>query len=357
MIPFKKFYLKEAISGGHMDHPFDLPTVKSGNDLINLFNNIFQSIKAQLSHVKFDGINLSIKLVKEKNNYRFAVDRGTNKEIDIKGITADNVKERFPKEGHNMPSVITFVLTVLDSIISSSKKELTGLGFFQNKNLFFNTEYISGKTNVVEYEENMIVFHGINEFYYPDPDKPGRANKEVSYDENLLNSFIQKLKPIFLEKGFKVFGPTLAEISKEADINGVLNQKFTVKYDDKKIETKSLNEWLSQAVNPRKITVRDINNKLINAMLTANYKNILDGVPVVKIVGDNPEAQKAVIDGAVFYHATRVVGQEIKNSLTSEAGELIKHEGIVIRDPRISSRPLKLTGDFILGRLDSPFKK
>ena len=35
-------------AGGHMPHPFDLPGVKNGKDLIGFFKNAIKSIKEKL---------------------------------------------------------------------------------------------------------------------------------------------------------------------------------------------------------------------------------------------------------------------------------------------------------------------
>ena len=51
---------------GHMPHPFDLETVKSGDDLINLFYSIQKEVNTSIIresfNVKIDGSNLSLSL-------------------------------------------------------------------------------------------------------------------------------------------------------------------------------------------------------------------------------------------------------------------------------------------------------
>lgn len=48
MLSFKQYsgLLEEGGAGGHMSHPFDLPNVKTGDDLIELFNNTVKYLKA-----------------------------------------------------------------------------------------------------------------------------------------------------------------------------------------------------------------------------------------------------------------------------------------------------------------------
>ncbi len=70
-------------AAGHMRHPFDLQSVQSGNDLIQIFEDLksYVQVAAQDINVKIDGVNVSFKLVGNE----FAVDRGSNKPIDVEG--------------------------------------------------------------------------------------------------------------------------------------------------------------------------------------------------------------------------------------------------------------------------------
>ena len=58
MISFKQFLLEGGVAG-HMAHPFDLPSVHSGKDLINVFNKLANSLAKTPSVVKIDGVNAS----------------------------------------------------------------------------------------------------------------------------------------------------------------------------------------------------------------------------------------------------------------------------------------------------------
>ena len=73
---------------------------------------------------------------------------------------------------------------------------------------------------------------------------------------------------------------------------------------------------------------------------------------------DSSQMAKDAIDGAVFYHATRILGQEVLNALTSDMGPAANHEGVVLRDKELYGVDMvKITGDFILGGGVSPFRK
>jgi hypothetical protein len=51
------------------------------------------------------------------------------------------------------------------------------------------------------------------------------------------------------------------------------------------------------------------------------------------------------------------LGDAVLAKLDSPLGPVSEHEGIVIRDKSIYSKPFKITGKFILGGLASSFKK
>jgi len=357
MNTFEEYFLLEGGAAGHMAHPFDLSSVRTGRDLISFFKRASDSIKKDKTSVKFDGLNISLKLIQDDDKYRFALDRGSNKPADIKGITADNIEERFDK-GHGMISVGKFILSVMDSALDTIQPELKALGLY-NSNKFLNTEYITKLTNVTEYDRNMIVFHGINEFFNeksPLKRTTRRVSREIPYNKKALNELVLKLRPIFKQHEFEVFGPTKATSTGDIDYSSALNSTFGVVYTGNDMQTKSLKGWLEQAKNPSKLFVRDSKNKKIPAMSKSNYLYVLSGKPIANLVGNNPDYQKAIADGAIFYHATRLLGNELLKTLGSEAGELAKHEGIVIRDSKVASVPVKITGEFIIKGMSSQFQ-
>ena len=103
----------EGGAAGHMAHPFDLPGVNTGSDLLNFFETAKKFIDGKNpSAVKIDGVNVSFKVVEADGVHQFAVDRGSMKEIDIGGITMGRVDQRFP-EGHGMRPAIKTLLMIL----------------------------------------------------------------------------------------------------------------------------------------------------------------------------------------------------------------------------------------------------
>lgn len=375
-------------AAGHMAHPFDLGDVKTGNDLIDFFNKAKAHLEKEgAGAVKIDGVNVSFKVVEIDGQHQFAVDRGSMKEIDISGITMSRVDDRFP-EGHGMRPAIKTLLAILNKALPAIKPQLQELGMWDNSSLFLNTEYVTGTTNVTDYDENFLAIHGLNQFYEKTaragPSKgnvrPGATrptmkaikkgvevevpikdpSREVPYDPQIMETLIEKLNPIAAELGFKVYGSVPTNRVEDIDIefDRTLAMPFSIQISDDKEITKPLGDWLSSAQNPGydslkvrvedKITTRHPLHKEL-------YKAIaVDKEPVVRLV-DQADAERA-INGALFMHATRMLGNDVLRGLTSPMGDLMSHEGVVLRDEeKFGPNPVKITGEFILGNLGGGF--
>ena len=85
---------------GHMQHPFDIPEVRTGNDLVSYFNKIVEYVRQNPPSIKFDGINVSFKLVQNEDGSRdFRMDRGTSHIDSVVGLTAQDAYKKWPP-GH-----------------------------------------------------------------------------------------------------------------------------------------------------------------------------------------------------------------------------------------------------------------
>ncbi len=361
-------------AAGHMNHPFDLGWVNTGNDLVDFFERAATFVERKgAGAVKIDGVNVSFKVVGGDDNKQFAVDRGSLKNIDIQGITMDRVDDRFP-EGHGMRPAIRTLLAILNNSISDIAPELKELGMWDDPSLFLNTEYVAGTTNVTQYDENFLAIHGLNQFYQrtaksgaskgnvrPGAERPVDSKApsiEVGYNPNIMQKLIEKLNPTANEYGFQVYGSVPTERSPESDIDysSVLGEPFTVRVSDDRDITKSLGEWLSEASNPRYRAVQLKSGKKTHALHKELYKTILDGnIPIVDFIED-ADAESAIY-GAVIMHATRLLGNIILQGLTSPMGDVMNHEGVVLRDDKLfGPNPVKVTGEFILGGMGSGFQ-
>tara|TARA_Y100000296_G_scaffold86332_1_gene125740 strand:- start:869 stop:2848 length:1980 start_codon:yes stop_codon:yes gene_type:complete len=355
-------------AAGHMAHPFDLGVVNSGSDLLDFFEKAKAFVeKKGAGAVKIDGVNVSFKVVGDEENKQFAVDRGSLKPIDIEGITMSRVDDRFP-EGHGMRPAIRTLLTILNAVLPDIRKELEELGLWDDPTRFLNTEYVEGTTNVTKYDENFLAIHGLSQFYHKihsrsGQERPGMERPEgvkapsveVSYDPKTMESLIKKVNSAAQKYGFQVYGSVPTEKTTDIDFSSTLSQPFTVRVSDDREITKPLKEWLSEASNPRYKTVNLKDGTKTHALHKQLYLNILKGSkPIVDLIEDNDA--EAAIYGAVLMHATRMLGNDVLRALTSPMGDVVNHEGVVLRDEKLfGSNPVKVTGEFIVGNLGSGF--
>jgi len=358
-------------AAGHMAHPFDLGWVNSGSDLLDFFEKAKTFVeKKGSSAVKIDGVNVSFKVVGDDENKQFAVDRGSLKPIDIEGITMNRVDDRFP-EGHGMRPAIRTLLTILNTSLPDIRKELEVLGMLNDPSRFLNTEYVEGTTNVTEYDENFLAIHGLSQFYHkiaksgpskgnirPGLERPEGVKApsvEVLYEPQTMESLIKKLNSVAQEYGFQVYGSVPTEKMNDIDFSETLSTPLTVRISDDREITKSLKEWLLEATNPRYKTVKLKNGTKVHALHKQLYIDILNGnIPIVDLIEDADA--EAAIYGAVLMHATRMLGNDVLRALTSPMGDVMSHEGIVMRDEKLfGPNPVKITGEFIVGNLGSGF--
>jgi hypothetical protein len=351
-------FIAEGGVAGHMLHPFDLPQVRTGKDLIKVFEKAAQSVEQNPPSVKIDGVNASIKLVtNEDGSMEFGLDRGSNKPLDVKGVTISDLTNRF-EEGHGMIAVGQEVLSIFNKALPVIQDDLRKLGFFK-KPLVLNMEYVKGNTNVVGYQDNFLAIHGLNQIYEvksPVKGSISRASKEVSYNQEALANLIEKANKIAKNYGFQIFGSVPATVKDDINFTPELGTEFAVKYASDEAVTKQLGAWLNTCKNPRGVRVTLNDGKKVDALSKFIYQEVLNGTALNELIknGDKNMVNAAVC-GAVFYHATRILGQKILNSMTSPIGDISDQEGVVIRDKSISPTPFKITGEFIVKGLQSKF--
>lgn len=357
MITFSEFLL-EGGAAGHMAHPFDLLTVKSGKDLIKFFDRAAISLSKKPAAVKIDGINASVKLItNEDGSKEFALDRGSNKKEDLEGVTIERLSQRFP-EGHGMIEIGKIVLTIFNKALPTAVTELKKLGLYDNSNLFLNTEYVKGSTNVVGYSNNFLAIHGVNKFYNvksPVKKTIGRASKEVSYNKNALLALISKLEKIAKPLGFNVVHSVVAQPQQKVNYADILNQNLTFKYSPEHTETKTMRAWLEKCGNPRNKKIRLTDGKMVDALNKQIYLKVLAGDTLNEFI--DPNSIELAVCGTIIMHATRLLGARLLNSLKSDLGNVSDQEGIVLRDRSISTIPVKITGEFIVRGMESAFRK
>jgi hypothetical protein len=360
-----KANLQEGGVAGHMNHPFNLPTVNTGADLIKVFKDAVNYVSKKPAAVKIDGLNNSIKLVNEKGKEQFGLDFGTMRDVDIKGITLNDIGSRFDT-GHGMIQAGTETLTAFNKCLPYIQKELAALGLSSKPKInngikvdtLLNIEIVlvgdDKRANVIEYDKNFFVIHGTVEAT-ADLKTKKRTKKIKSGPSARIEALVKKAKPIMEKLGFGIYGMIGTKVKEKINLAEPLNSTLTVKYGPNKKVTKSLKDWLKTAENPRDAKIKYLDGTTGYAMNKKNYLNILNqALPLVKLT-TNPDDHKKLIDGAVMYHATRILGNAILKALGSEVGDVLNHEGIVIRTD--DGQTFKITGEFIVDSLSSKFGK
>ena len=199
-------------AGGHMWHPFDCPDVNSGQDLISFFQKSIESAKAKPPALKIDGVNLSFRVRQNPGmptGYEFVVDRGSMKDLDVQGVTADNADQRFvlpDGSPHGMVSATGILLPIFNDALPDILDELQQLGMLENfgpYSRYFNTEFVLKQINVKEYAFDFIAIHSVNDFVKKGP--KSRMGVEADYDQAILDQLKDKVKPHALKKEFRVF--------------------------------------------------------------------------------------------------------------------------------------------------------
>lgn len=394
----------EGGAGGHMRHPFDIKGVNTGEDLMAKFAQIAIEIEnGNLPDTKIDGVNTSIKLVDTPSGKQFAMDRGSGDPLDVQGITVDKLTQKFEK-GHGMIVAGTNVLNIFNDALSEITPELKALGLYDDSTKFFNMEYVKGTTNVLSYDHDFLKIHGVNQFYQKNtrgkPPRPGLPRpmvkmtdesgnevkdengnvKEtpikdpstpVEYDKATLDSMVEKLNKYSKKYGFAVYSSIPSKPVGEFNFDVINTVQIPVTYSQGKVETKILAQRLKEAKNRIDEQIKLLDGRTIPAQGKEIYVKVLGAsaddrnadpkrqTPLDKLIASPEDYQKA-IDGAVFWHATRLLGDVIIDSMEvshpAVHGPASEHEGMVITLEG-DNFATKITGDFILGGQASTFRK
>jgi len=367
MLSFKQYsgLLQEGGAGGHMNHPFDLPNVRTGDDLIELFNNTAKYLKTAPAILKIDGINLSIRLITAGNKFEFAIDRGTNMPLDLAGVTIDKLPERFlrkdPETDVIAPNVDLIAkckktLTIFNSAIPTIMPLLKQLEMVGTER-YINLEYVEKQGNVITYDTEFLVLHNIKEFVYgltKKTKKRSRIKIDPEYNKKALFDLSQALKPFAAEYDFNVYNEIAATLISSPNFDKVLGAPFTIKTTNNLTETKPLGQWLKNLNNPVETQVAFLDGATRKAISKeAIYVPVTKGVPLIDFI--KPNSFNAAKAGAIFYQATRMLGNELLLNVNTMFGPASKQEGIVINNAKVSPEVFKITGEFIIGGLQSRF--
>lgn len=347
--------LTEGGAAGHMWHIFDIPDVKTGKDLVKKFEQSADFVTKNPVPVKIDGINASIRLADYGGKRQFVLDRGSNKPLDVKGVTKDDLKNRF-EPGHGMIGIGSKVLDIFNQSLKSRETQaaLDKLGLIENPNILLNIEYVEGKSNVQEYENNFLAIHNLLEIDRVSPTK--RQTQELPYNDADLQELIKSIQPIAKKSGFEVMGMIPAQAKTKPNLNSTLNKSYSIVPTKGKKETKSLSQWLASANNTKGQKIKLKDGKTVDALSKQVFLAVKNGTPIDELV-ENPKDAKLAIDSWAIYQASVVLGDAILEVTDTPLGAASTQEGIVIRDKNISPKPVKITGSFIERGMQSSFQK
>lgn len=342
-------------AAGHMAHPFNI--VHSGNELHNLFMRAYTHVNDNPSHasVKIDGLNVSVKLVNAstKAAKEFALDRGSNKPLDVAGIRKIDLQARFG-DGHGMVTKAGVVLDILNASVPKIKQELKQLGMWDNSDLLLNMEYVEGKSNVQAYGCNFLAVHGLLESYYATQKR--RATHEVDFASITMERLIEKINRVANDYGFKVLGSVSVNSVGYPDFSKELEQRYTIRCNKDVSLTKSLRDWLCSVEQiPHNVTLKLANGKKAEALSKEVFVGILNGIVLSEYLEDPISSLSDAVNGFVCYLATMKLGEAFLSAYTSELGTVNEQEGVVIRG--LTVHPFKITGSFILRGMQSSFQK
>jgi|TARA_B100000035_G_scaffold120896_1_gene102701 hypothetical protein len=361
--------------------------------------------------------------------------------IALKAFRADGVS--YPKNSelkvleirdHGLVKTTTTQLELLNKVFEVYPQEAKNLlqimglvdedGYAIPESFLINTEYIDeleamGPSNVIRYGsgENyrrILSFHGLTEIQ---PSEKGRGKFAQNYPTyavksgdvgRALSALARLIETANEGSGWEIFDASRSRMSRAEGVDSInltnsLNMSITVKINPQEEETKTIQQWLQDPrIDKPPLKTDDegketdayipipIMGKLASPVSKNVYKSLIDpnnGNPgplsLQEMVGDNPTYQSNILTGAVFYHATKEVGRDIKSQLVNlsglgtqnmitlydESGNITDdgHEGVAVQSEAFgidadTKYPylIKIVGDFlhtgVFGRFAKPEK-
>ena len=335
--------ITEGGAAGHMLHPWQLDKVKTLNDLVTWYYdvaNLFNKTEKK-AFVKIDGQNISIRF----KNDEFVVDRLTKDPRDIEGVRYDSVDARFADSFAGFGDNVKNVLKMFNEAIPSIKSELKKLGLIDNDQIMLNVEYVTGKTNKVQYNTDFITIHGLLEI---ETSPTGvRKTKAIPYSQPVLDKMADTLNTKFGKYGFECCTQFPAIMTEAPDYDSVLKSQLEIKG----IGKKTVSDWLKEYGDiPLK--------KTSNVTLTNGSKKSASSIQLMNDIRNGADLTSLVIEKHLQIAMTCFLMMYINSELgyavldvfdNKKLGKLSNQEGVVITDNAINGigAPVKITGKFI----------
>ena len=259
-------------------------------NLLEIIEKAFKSLQTIPGSVKIDGTNTSVRLIDVDGKKQFAMDRGSKQDIDLKGITKDDLSTRFKsKDGkpHGMVAAGGIVLDLFNGALPYIENDLKKIGSWDNSDILFNTEYVAETTNVQEYDEKFLAIHNVKEMkMVEEPSartgKPLMKRKaiDINVDSSTFQSLIDNFNKYAQTQGFKIYGQVATEVITTPDFNSALSKIYTIKTNEGDVK-KSLRTLLDEldTIPKKDFIFMNVNNtpKEVGSVSKRVYTTILDG--------------------------------------------------------------------------------
>lgn len=334
----------EGGAAGHMMHPYELPFIFSGDDLIEWFKGLEDRLTQNITKtfVKLDGVNCAIRVRGDE----FVLDRLTKDPMDIAGMSAQDIAVRFGGHEYGYDRHATAVVNAFNECFSTIRPELKRLGLMENPLLMFNIEYIDKDLNIIDTGKSVIAIHGL--LMIETNERTGsRRSYEVRGDSGALERIAKKMSKKLSD--IEVITQEEAYLDNAINFRSVLQTPMAVNFGDHK-DTKTLKEWLSEYVlsERKNCSVKTNMGKRVNTQSLQVMRHIYSGGDISEWFA--PKDIDIVLKNYFLQITTLMLGQEVLNNMNSRIGRLSKQEGIVVRDAELNKTdaPVKLTGYFVL---------
>lgn len=334
----------EGGAAGHMLHPFELPFINNGDDLVKWFESLLDKLSngTTQSHVKLDGVNCAIRLRDDE----FVLDRLTKDELDIKGMNVNDIQTRFGGHEYKYDIYTIKMLNAFNSCFNKIKGNVKKLGLDRNPNLMLNLEYIPQDKGIIDTEKNIIAIHGLLEI--ETNEKGSRKTHEVKSDAEVLEKIALAMTKELTD--IEVITQESAYIDKDIKLYNIINQDFTVNFSEINSETKSFKQWLNEykLTERKNCSIKTVPGKRVTTQSLQVLRYIVNGGALDEMFFEKDYDK--VLQNFFLYYTTLLLGQEVLNGMNSRIGRLEKQEGVVIRDFELNQTdaPVKLTGTFVL---------
>lgn len=330
------------------------------------------------------------------------------KNMPIMSLEVKNIRQ------HGMIATTTKQLTLLNKVFEVYPKEAKealqrmGMvdqeGFAISESFLINTEFVDetesgGAANLIKYGMEQpikfLAFHGLIEIR---PDPKARADFISNYPTytinqgdvgNALNKLTDLIENANKGSGWEFFDASryrvgLSDNISKIDISDALSQKITINLNNNDSETLTIEQWL---LDPRIKTppksgngyqsfiINGIKAQPVSKDLYGKLINSSDGsaglLSLEDLAPGDLNVQNYILTGAIYYHATKIVGRSIKSQMINLTGlgpqniatiydaegepTNFGHEGIAIQHPDLGVDPdtgypyiIKVVGDFLV---------